>query len=81
METGSKTEQRGWRPDVWLAEAGYPFSLPVLYKEIKAGRLEACKAGRATIILTSPAQYYARLPRELGGQVADPWARKRTATA
>jgi hypothetical protein len=64
-----ETEQRGLRPNVWLKAAGDPFSRPFLYREIKAGRIEVCKAGRATIILTSPAQYFASLPRGAGPAV------------
>jgi hypothetical protein len=72
-------DERVWRPDAWLKAAGNPFSRPTLYNEIHAGRIDARKRGRSTIILTSPRAYFESLPRRL-----DPpgWrARKRGAAA
>jgi hypothetical protein len=57
---------RVWRPKDWLAAAGHPFSLPVLYREIHDGRLEARKHERSTFILTSPRDYFRSLPSQLG---------------
>jgi hypothetical protein len=75
----NSNEQAGWRPEAWLKAAGHPFTLSKLYNEIGAGRLEACKAGnRTTIILTSPAAYYAQLPRSLG-RSPNPKAHKQVA--
>jgi hypothetical protein len=60
-------QQASWRPRQWLRIAGNPFSLVTLYKEIHAGRIEARKVGpRTTVIITSPRDYFAQLPRELG---------------
>jgi hypothetical protein len=59
-------EQRVWRPSEWLKAAGYPFSRPVLYREIRAGRIEARKHARSTFILTSPRDYFRSLPSQLG---------------
>jgi hypothetical protein len=53
----------GWRIEDWLREAGHPFSRTKLYTEIKAGKLKVSQAGRRTMILTSPAQYYAQQPQ------------------
>jgi hypothetical protein len=58
-----------WRPAAWLREAGYPFSRPVLYREIRAGRLDARKAGRSTLILTSPRDYLTSLPKGISAPV------------
>jgi hypothetical protein len=66
-----------WRPAAWLRACGYPFSRPVLYREIAAGRIEARKARRCTIITTSPAQYLASLPKGIGAPVGR--GRKRSA--
>jgi hypothetical protein len=66
-----------WRPSTWLKEAGHPFSRPTLYNEIHAGRIEARKAGKNTIILTSPRDYLESLPTKLG----PPVRRKRGAAA
>jgi hypothetical protein len=66
-----------WRPSTWLKEAGHPFSRPVLYSEIRTGRIDARKAGRNTIILTPPKQYLERLPRRLD----PPFGRGRMRTA
>jgi hypothetical protein len=52
-----------WRPSEWLKAAGNPFSRPMLYLEIHRGRIDARKAGRATIILTSPREYFESLPK------------------
>jgi hypothetical protein len=58
-------ERISWRPAEWLKAAGHPFTLPKLYSEIRAGRIDARKAGRATIILTSPRAYLESLPTQL----------------
>jgi hypothetical protein len=58
-----------WRPATWLREAGYPFSRPKLYGEIRAGRIDARKCGRSTIILTSPRDFLMALPKTLGPPV------------
>jgi hypothetical protein len=55
-----------WRPDSWLRAAGFPFSRPVLYSEIRAGRIDARKRGRSTIIITPPREYLESLPKRLG---------------
>jgi hypothetical protein len=56
-------DERVWRPDAWLKAAGNPFSRPTLYAEIHAGRVDARKRGRSTIILTSPRAYFESLPK------------------
>jgi hypothetical protein len=58
-----------WRPAIWLKQAGHPFSRPKLYGEIRAGRIDARKCGKSTIILTPPAKYLESLPRGLGAPV------------
>jgi hypothetical protein len=60
-----EVDERVWRPSEWLKAAGNPFSRPTLYSEIHAGRIDARKRGRATIILTSPRTYFESLPRRL----------------
>jgi hypothetical protein len=57
------TERVAWRPNQWLKAAGWPFSRPTLYREIHAGRLDARMAGGNTLILTSPRDYLANLPK------------------
>jgi hypothetical protein len=52
-----------WRVDAWLRAAGHPFAKDKMYREIHVGRIETRKAGRNTIITTSPADYIAALPR------------------
>jgi hypothetical protein len=37
-----------------------------LYNEIRAGRIDARKAGRSKLILTSPRDYLMSLPKEIG---------------
>jgi len=64
-----------WRLNDWLKTAGYPFSRPKLYDEIHAGRIDARKIGRSTIILTPPKQYLESLPKGFWS------ARKRGAAA
>jgi hypothetical protein len=59
------TDHTTWRPDTWLKAAGNPFSRPTLYAEIHAGRIDARKRGRSTIILTSPREYFESLPQGL----------------
>jgi hypothetical protein len=54
-------DERVWRPDAWLKAAGNPFSRPTLYAGIHAGRVDARKRGRSTIILTSPRAYFESL--------------------
>jgi hypothetical protein len=61
-----EVDDRVWRPNEWLKAAGNPFSRPTLYAEIHRGRIDARKVGRSTIILTSPRQYFASLPPQLG---------------
>jgi hypothetical protein len=58
--------ERLWRVQDWLAAAGHPFSRSKLYAEVHAGRLDARTAGDVTLIATSPAAYFAGLPRGLG---------------
>jgi hypothetical protein len=71
---------RSWRMNDWLREAGFPFSRPTLYAEIKAGRIKVRKAGiRNTLIVTSPAQYLGSLPEGIGPAVGR--ARKRSEAA
>jgi hypothetical protein len=70
---------RSWRTNDWLREAGFPFSRPTLYAEIKAGRIKVRKAGiRNTLIVTSPREYLASLPEGIGPPVGR--ARKRVAS-
>jgi hypothetical protein len=73
-------EPAGWRPANWLKAAGHPFSLPILSGEIKAGRLDARKlgGGKNTVILTSPLEYYSKLPRTLDPS-PNPRAREKSA--
>jgi hypothetical protein len=59
------TQRLSWRINDWLREAGHPFSRPTLYNEIHRGKIVACKAAGNTIILTSPRDYFASLPRKL----------------
>jgi hypothetical protein len=71
---------RSWRPNDWLREAGFPFSRPTLYAEIRAGRIKVRKAGiRNTLIVTSPREYLASLPEGIGPAVGR--ARKREGAA
>jgi hypothetical protein len=62
----TSAEPLSWRPNNWLKAAGYPFSRPTLYQEIRAGRIDARKVGQNTTILTSPRQYLEGLPKTLG---------------
>jgi hypothetical protein len=71
-------ERLSWRPSAWLKEAGHPFSRPTLYNEIHAGRIDARKAGKNLIILTSPRAYLESLPKDI---VRAPFGRKRRAVA
>jgi hypothetical protein len=64
--TDITNEPASWRPYAWLEAAGHPFSLPILYREIRRGAIDARKRGRSTIILTPPATYLASLPRGIG---------------
>jgi|GraSoiStandDraft_41_1057321.scaffolds.fasta_scaffold1013534_1 hypothetical protein len=57
-----------WRLNAWLKAAGYPFSRPKLYGEIHAGRIDARKIGRSTIILTSPRDYFLSCPSVVRGR-------------
>ena len=59
-------EQRLWRPNAWLKDAGHPFSRSKLYTEIRKGRIDVCTADRVTLITTSPQAYLASLPRGVG---------------
>jgi hypothetical protein len=58
-----------WRPDAWLRACGHPFSRPKLYSEIAAGKIDVRKVGRNLLILTSPSEYLASLPRGIGAPV------------
>jgi hypothetical protein len=58
-----------WRPSEWLAQAGHPFSRPILYREIAAGRITAVKAGKNTLILTPPRDYLLSLPRGVSAPI------------
>jgi hypothetical protein len=76
----SNAPPRSWRANDWLREAGFPFSRPTLYREIKVGRIKVRKAGlRNTLIVTSPQQYLASLPEGIGPAVGR--ARKRQGVA
>lgn len=68
-------EPAGWRVQDWLKAAGFPFSLPILYREIRAGAIDARKmaGGRNTVILTSPRAYLEAQPRGVGPS----WGRPR----
>jgi hypothetical protein len=57
-----------WRLNAWLRAAGYPFSRPKLYGEIHAGRIDARKIGRSTVILTSPRAYFESCPPVVRGR-------------
>jgi hypothetical protein len=59
-------QERLWRPNAWLKDAGNPFSRAKLYAEIRAGRIDARTCDRVTLIATSPAAYFASLPRGVG---------------
>jgi hypothetical protein len=50
-------DRAGWRVDEWLRAAGYPFSRNTLYTEIARGNIDARRAARNTVILTSPRAY------------------------
>jgi hypothetical protein len=63
------SDSQVWRINEWLRAAGFPFSRPTLYAQIHAGRIDARKVGRSTIILTSPQAYFASLPKRLGPAV------------
>jgi hypothetical protein len=71
-------EPASWRPYDWLRAAGHPFSLPILYREIRRGKIDARKiaGGRNTVILTSPREYLAKQPRGVGPS----WGRTKTVT-
>jgi hypothetical protein len=64
--TSERLPLRLWRINDWLAAAGHPFSRAKLYSEIRKGRIDARTAGDCTLIATSPAAYFASLPRGLG---------------
>ena len=53
-DAASDGHQASWRVDDWLKAAGFPFSKPMLYQEIHAGRIDPRKIGRNTVILTAP---------------------------
>jgi hypothetical protein len=63
------SERLSWRVKDWLKAAGYPFSKPVLYSEIHAGRIDARKIGKNTLIITSPREYLESLPKRVGPAV------------
>jgi hypothetical protein len=73
-----EVDERVWRPSEWLKAAGNPFSRPTLYSEIHAGRIDARKLGRATIILTSPHAYFESLPKGISPPA---WRARKRATA
>jgi hypothetical protein len=76
MIDDSNEQPASWRPADWLKAAGHPFSMPVLYREIKAGQIDARKVGaKNTVILTSPRDYFSKLPRALGSS-PNPKARR-----
>jgi hypothetical protein len=75
--TDTTDNRASWRRDDWLKAAGYPFSHVTLYKEIRAGRIDARKAGKNLVILTTPRDYLMSLPRKMGV----PWGRGRKRTA
>jgi hypothetical protein len=52
----------GWRPNEWAASTG--LSRSKTYQLVKAGRIQAVRASRVTIITTSPAEYLASLRGE-----------------
>ena len=52
----------GWRVDEWTADTGLSRSLT--YNLLKAGRIEAVKLGKVTVITTSPANVLASLRTE-----------------
>jgi hypothetical protein len=56
----------GWRPDEWSAATG--LSRGYFYKLLRAGKVEVVKAGKATIVTTSPADFLASL--RSGGKAA-----------
>jgi len=78
MTDDTDAEPLSWRPNAWLKAAGHPFTRPTLYNEIHAGRIDARKIGRSTVILTSPRDYLLSLPKELDPSI-NPRARKRGA--
>jgi hypothetical protein len=65
MIEDSTQERLSWRIGAWLKAAGNPFSRPVLYAEIRAGRIDARKVGKNTLILTPPRRYLESLPNAL----------------
>ena len=52
----------GWRIQEWTFATG--LSRASLYKLLRAGKIEAVKSGKATIIVTSPADFLASLRGE-----------------
>jgi hypothetical protein len=80
--TDTSNEHRVWRVDEWLECAGNPFSRLTLLAEIYAGRIDARKAGKNVVILTSPRDYFERCPRHPGyAGVRAAKARQRTVAA
>jgi hypothetical protein len=79
--TTDDTPPPSWRPSEWLREAGHPFSRPKLYTEIAAGRIDARKAGRNTLILTSPRDYLMSLPRGVSAPVGRGRKRREAASS
>jgi hypothetical protein len=61
--------ERVWRVDSWLRASGHAISRVTLYNEIHRGRIQARKCGRATVILTSPREYFESLPSQIGPAV------------
>jgi hypothetical protein len=66
MVTAMTTTKISWRPNEWLKDANHPFSRATFYAEIRAGRIDARKIGKNTVILTPPHTYFASLKRGLG---------------
>jgi hypothetical protein len=69
--TDTDAAPQAWRVSAWLRALGNPFSRAMVYHEIRAGRVQARKAGRNTLIVTSPRDYLASLPTKLGPPVRD----------
>jgi hypothetical protein len=44
----TSAEPLSWRPNDRLKAAGHPFSRPMLFNEIRAGRIDARKIGKNT---------------------------------
>jgi hypothetical protein len=69
-------ERHSWRIGPWLKAAGHPFSRPTLYDRIRAGKIDARKDGKNTVILTPPRDYLQALPRGIGPSIGRRGGRK-----